>query len=239
MSYLAWVTDGQPGSEPATAAESSAEQTFLFADLAGFTALTEAHGDDHAADLIGSFSAQVSEMLSEHGAEQVKTIGDALMIRVARAADGVRLALRIVEQVGGRQGFPAVRVGLHTGSAVARGDDWFGAAVNLSARVSRAAAASEVLLSDDTRLAASDGLEGIELVHRDRAQLRNVRRPVELWAAVPKGQRNAGDRLEIDPICRMGVIPERAAATVRRDGRTLYFCSPACAAAFGDYPESH
>ena len=29
-----------------------AEQTFLFADLAGYTALTEAHGDDEAAELV-------------------------------------------------------------------------------------------------------------------------------------------------------------------------------------------
>jgi class 3 adenylate cyclase len=32
-----------------------AAQTFLFADLSGFTALTEAHGDDHEADLVGGF----------------------------------------------------------------------------------------------------------------------------------------------------------------------------------------
>ena len=30
-------------------------QTFLFADLSGFTALTEAHGDEQAADLVGGF----------------------------------------------------------------------------------------------------------------------------------------------------------------------------------------
>ena len=32
-----------------------AVQTFLFADLSGFTALTEAHGDEQAADLVGGF----------------------------------------------------------------------------------------------------------------------------------------------------------------------------------------
>ena len=40
-----------------------ARQTFLFADLAGFTALTEAHGDEHAADLAERFCDAVCELL--------------------------------------------------------------------------------------------------------------------------------------------------------------------------------
>ena len=57
------------------------QHTFLFADLAGFTALTEAHGDRQAADVAAEFSAAVRRLLSSHQAEEVKTIGDALMIR--------------------------------------------------------------------------------------------------------------------------------------------------------------
>jgi class 3 adenylate cyclase len=37
----------------------SVVQTFLFADLSGFTALTEAHGDEQAADLVGGFCGAV------------------------------------------------------------------------------------------------------------------------------------------------------------------------------------
>ena len=39
------------------------EQTFLFADLAGFTALTEAHGDQEAAKLAADFSESLREVL--------------------------------------------------------------------------------------------------------------------------------------------------------------------------------
>ena len=56
--------------------------TFLFADLAGFTALTEAHGDEQAADLVARFCEAVSEELPSFGADHIKTIGDALMLRV-------------------------------------------------------------------------------------------------------------------------------------------------------------
>ena len=59
----------------------SSVNTFTFADLAGFTALTEAHGDQHAADLAGHFAAGMREIASEHGGEAVKAIGDAVMLR--------------------------------------------------------------------------------------------------------------------------------------------------------------
>ena len=51
--------------------------TFLFADIAGFTALTEAHGDDHAADLVANFCEAV-RVLPEYDARAVKSIGDAV-----------------------------------------------------------------------------------------------------------------------------------------------------------------
>lgn len=228
------AADQEAGAAPIGASRQL--QTFLFADLAGFAALTEAHGDDHAADLVGAFCAEVGKLLPEHGAEQIKSIGDALMIRVTSAANAIRLAVRIVDEVGGRHGFPAVRVGIHTGAAVAREDDWFGATVNLAARVADAAAAGEVLLTNATRGAATKELKGTQLVERQQVRFKNLSEPVELWAAGLHGRRTASSRLEIDPVCRMAVALERAAATIRRGERTFYFCSAACASAFSRAP---
>src|SRR5207245_3222730 len=122
-----------------------------------------AHGDELAADLVDGFCAQVRAVLPDYGAEEVKAIGDALMLRTPSAQAGVWLALRLVEELGGRHGFPALRVGLNTGPAVARGGDWFGATVNLAARVSAAAGAGEVLLTQATVDALGAQLDGVEL----------------------------------------------------------------------------
>jgi adenylate cyclase len=65
--------------------------TFLFADLAGFTALTEAMGDEEAADLAAGFCSAVRELFPARGAEEVKAIGDALMVRLDDAGEAVRL----------------------------------------------------------------------------------------------------------------------------------------------------
>ena len=129
-------------------------QTFLFADLSGFTALTEAHGDEQAADLVGGFCGAVRQLLADHQAQEVKAIGDAVMLRSADAAAAIRLGLCIVHDVGAQHGFPLVRVGMHTGPAVEREGDWFGTTVNLAARVSAAASGGEALLTAATRTAA-------------------------------------------------------------------------------------
>lgn len=161
--------------------------TFLIADLAGYTALTEAHGDEQAAEVAGDFCAAVRALLPDYGAEEVKTIGDALLLRVPDAGQAVRLAARLVSDFGARHGSLGVRVGMHTGSAVRRGDDWYGSAVNVAARVADAAEAGEVLMTASTRRAAADAVAPGQLRGRGRRQLKNVAEPVELLALALDG----------------------------------------------------
>ena len=115
--------------ESERAPQSARNVSFLFADLAGYTALTEAHGDEHAADAAAEFCAAVRGLLEEHGAEEVKAMGDAMLVRVDDPDQAVRLAARIVTGYGARHRTLGVRVGIHTGTAVRRGNDWFGSAV--------------------------------------------------------------------------------------------------------------
>jgi adenylate cyclase len=209
--------------------------TFLFADLAGFTALTEAMGDEEAADVAREFSEEVRRLLPEHGAVEIKTIGDALMLRAATAADAVRLALRIVHDVGGRHRLPVVRVGMHTGQAVERDGDWFGSAVNLAARVTGVAGGGQVLLTQPT-LAASAPLEDIELRERGRHELKNFAEPVLLFEAIRTGAHDLAG-LPIDPVCRMAVDPEHAAGVLVQDGVEYHFCSLDCVRDFASAPQ--
>ena len=203
--------------------------TFIFADLAGFTALTEAHGDEEAAELVARFCREVRALLPDHEAHEVKALGDALMLRSEDAARAVRLALHIAHEVGGCHGFPAVRVGLHTGPAVERERDWFGATVNIASRVSAAAIAGEVLVSDATRVAAADHVDGVEFESRGPQRFRHVSEPVEVFSVVAAGE-HAPRSFATDPVCHMAVDPNRAAA---RRGEHL-FCSEACAARFDE-----
>ena len=211
--------------------------TFLFADIAGFTALTEVHGDEDAAELAGEFSRCVAVLLPELGGEQVKAIGDALMIRVPDAGNAVRLGLAIVHDAMRDHLSPSVRVGMHTGPAVERDGDWFGSAVNTAARVSALARGGEVLVSEATRRLAGDAADLAFRPH-GRHRLHNLREPVVVFAAFRHGE--ADDRgLPIDPVCRMAVDPQRASGVLVYEGTEYFFCTLACVEAFARAPAEY
>jgi class 3 adenylate cyclase len=132
------------------AVSTDAEATFLFADIAGFTALTEAHGDEQAVQLVEGFANAVQAELPRVDGEYVKAIGDALMLRVPDPADALHLGLWITGNAMSGHQSPSVRVGGNYGSAIERGGDYFGTTINVAARVSALAAGGE-LLSPDTR----------------------------------------------------------------------------------------
>jgi adenylate cyclase len=210
--------------------------TFVFADLAGYTALTEAHGDEHAADAAADFCAAVRGLLDQHGAEEIKVIGDAMLLRVSEPDAAVRLAARVVSGYGARHRTLGVRVGVHTGTAVQRDGDWFGSAVNLASRVADLARSGDILLTAATRRCLASGVAVRELGPRT---FKNVAEPVVVYALVPE---HDSARLPVDPVCRMAVDPSRAAAR-RLFGDVEYLlCSPECASAFaadpGRYVES-
>jgi class 3 adenylate cyclase len=114
--------------------------TFLFADIAGYTLVADQHGDEAAADLALYFLSRASSLASTHGGEVVKCLGDAVMIRTEHAADSIRIALDLVTEFGRDPALPAIHAGLHTGPAVRRADDWWGATVRRRGRLRRAGA---------------------------------------------------------------------------------------------------
>ncbi len=159
-----------------------AEHTFLFCDLVGFTALADAEGDERAAAVAAALQRRVKEVAAEHGAEVVKGMGDAAMLRCEDPAGSIRLALRLVGEVESDPALPPVRVGVHTGTAVAHDGDWFGRAVNVASRLCSVAAGGEVLVSERT-LGRAAGLRRVAIGERRLHWLKNVTEPVAAHVA--------------------------------------------------------
>src|SRR5919197_1424184 len=130
--------------------------TFVFADLVGYTALTDRHGDEAAARVAREFRRTMCALSRDHGAWQVKSMGDGVMIWSPDAGEAVALAADALERVGAREDLLPVRVGVHTGPAVMRGRDWYGGAVNVAARLAAEAQPNEALISAATRDAARE-----------------------------------------------------------------------------------
>jgi class 3 adenylate cyclase len=162
--------------------------TFLFADLVGYTALAELEGDGRALEVALALQRRVGGLVHQHRAEQVKAIGDGLMLRCSDPEDAVRLGLRLMDELAGEGDFPPVRVGIHTGPALASGGDWYGRAVNVAARLCATAPGGEVMVSENTRTAAGS-LNGVEWGERELHWLRNVSQPIAAYCATPGPQR--------------------------------------------------
>lgn len=176
--------------------QTSAE-TFLFMDLVGFTALTAERGDDDAAEVALRFYAEVRKLLPEHCGEEIKTIGDAMMVRCEEPRRAIELAVRISERMVEELDFPPVRIGVHTGTAVCRDGDWYGSAVNVASRLCSAAGGGDVLVSESTRTAAGP-LRRIEFGERELHWLKNVPEPVPAHSATRhecRGPARVRDRL--------------------------------------------
>ena len=157
------------------------EHTFLFADLVGFTSFTEQVGDEAAADVAVAFQRRAERMAQAYGCDVIKKLGDAVMIHGEDAARVVALALRLRRELAAERLFPPLRMGVHSGPAVQRDGDWYGATVNVAARVADAAGAGEVLLSLTTRELIARA--GVRTAERGARSFKNVAAPLAVFAA--------------------------------------------------------
>ena len=204
-----------------------------FVDLAGFTALTEAHGDTEAADLIERFVA-MAETAAAEGDQIVKSIGDAVLLQSPSGHRTLEFATRLMRRCAAEPGFPLARGGVHSGPVVVRGGDVFGSTVNVAARIAGQAHGGQLLLSEAVRAEcpAEDDLDVIDLGEFD---LRNVTGSVHLYEVrIGLDHGCAG----IDPVCRMQVERDRAAGRLRHDGRDYWLCSLTCAERFASDPDA-
>lgn len=182
-----------------------------FADLAGFTALTEAHGDVVAADIAERLVA-VTKSVMAVGDRLVKDIGDAVLLTSADAVSGIGLVLRLFDACETDAQFPDLRAGLHYGPVVERAGDIFGSTVNIAARITAKAAGGQILMTRPVADAAVP--HGLTVRELGPLRLRNLIEPVELYKLVRTGM----DDHDVDPVCRMRINPATAVGRLTQAG---------------------
>jgi class 3 adenylate cyclase/YHS domain-containing protein len=201
----------------------------VFIDLAGFTALTAAHGDEEAAELVGQFEGIVRSTLTPD-AEYVKSIGDEAMLAFGEPGTALDAARAVFEHCVSASGFPIPRGGAYHGSAVVRSGDYLGGSVNIAARIASQARSGQFLVGDE--VAAVARAREWPVTSLGEFVLRNLVDPVSIYEV----DLVASDRYMIDPVCRMRV-DEADAIGVRHQGIDYWLCSLACAERFIQAPE--
>lgn len=191
---MAWNTPGAVG--PLAAGAAGSVLTVVFTDICGSTALTERLGDQRWVEVLSAHDLAVRLALAVHGGLEVKTVGDGFLAVFAGAApavlagvDACRLVagLRVPEVPEGLR----IRVGVHTGPVIQRGDDVLGHTVHVARRITSAAAGGQVLVSAAAERQAGEAARlragAATLLH-----LRGVSEPQIVYAMDRTGDAAAG-----------------------------------------------
>jgi len=134
----------------------SGRVAILFSDIEESTALNERIGDRAWVRLIDRHDKMVSRHVKRHAGHVVKSQGDGFMIAFAQPEEAARCGIDVQHELGKQRDGIRVRIGIHVGKSVRRGDDLFGRNVAMAARVAASATGGEVLVSEPVRDAIGD-----------------------------------------------------------------------------------
>ena len=152
-----------------------------FADLSGFTALTQRLNPTELSNLLIEFAAAVADVVHADGGRVVKFIGDAVMWVSPTPERLVKVALDLVDHPRAREAGLQVRAGLGYGTVLAINGDYFGNPVNLAARLVGAATPGQILASSDVR----DELADWPAIPHDPLTLKGFDAPVTAFDLHP------------------------------------------------------
>ncbi len=127
------------------------EMALLFTDLVGFSGWALHAGDAAVLELLREVGTEVEAAIAQHDGRIVKRLGDGLMATFLDAEEAVEAALDAHDAVRGIEvdGYsPRMRAGVHWGQPRKLGGDYLGVDVNVAARVTAAAKAGQLLVSD-------------------------------------------------------------------------------------------
>ena len=200
-------------------------RTFAFLDLSGFTALTEAEGDENAVAVLSVFRAALRDICSRRGVRIAKWLGDGAMLVSVETPSLVAATLETKAALDAAPESVTVKCGVTSGTVILlEGDDYVGHAVNVAARLCDIAVGQEVLAVPSV---VPELPPWVTVEVADAVTLRGLEQPIDV---VRLGLPRLGPDSQPDPICRIPLTP--AVAVARRyddDGRELLFCADSCA----------
>ena len=159
----------------------------VFADLVGYTRLTEERGDEVAASTATRLAIIADEIAAHHHGRLVKLLGDGVMLHFARPEQALPAALELRDAMT-PAGLPAAHTGIHAGPVIRRESDYFGRTVNVAARLASQAGPHEILLTPELLEAAGrlpDGIDAPEPMAP--LALKGIPEPVAALRIAPTG----------------------------------------------------
>ena len=151
----------------------------LLADVSGSTPLYERFGDEKASKMVFECVEEMQQIAERRSGEFVRSKGDDVLCLFKDADSALVTAKEILDM--GEIGIVSVHAGLHWGSVVRRGDELFGGALNVAARLSSRAKENEVLMSSHFADKISPE-QNVDLRPMGEITLRGTVVPTEIYA---------------------------------------------------------
>ena len=170
---------------PATATPSvpSGTAVILFADIVDSTALTERMGDDAFRQKARELDEALRKIIRKVDGTPIegKLLGDGVLSLFTSAKHAIDAAMQF-GKAGEAVGL-GLHLGIHAGDVIREGDNVFGGAVNIAARISSESEAGEVLVSDTVRGLARTSA-GVAFEDRGERELKGIDEPQRLYAVM-------------------------------------------------------
>jgi adenylate cyclase len=158
-----------------------AVEAVAFADLSGYTSLSEEAGDEVAARVSLTFAQLVNEIAAHHRGQVVKMLGDGVYFHFRDPGDAVAAALALVRRVR-PIGLPPAHVGVNAGPMIYDEGDYFGRTVNLAARIAGQAGADQVFVGMEVVRTVTP--TGFRFVDVGEFRLKGISEPVRVHEVV-------------------------------------------------------
>ncbi|MGA3148183.1 MAG: adenylate cyclase regulatory domain-containing protein [Acidimicrobiales bacterium] len=165
-----------------------------FADMVGFTVLSQHLGDAELAAVVSRFEELAHDTVVALGGRVVKMIGDEVMFVVQTVTGAAEIGLSLAEAYADDELLSDVRVGLAVGPVLVQDGDFYGPVVNLASRLVGVANPGTVLVSGEFRTALVD--EGGQDFDTRALRPRNLKDIglVQLWKLSRAGSAPDADR---------------------------------------------
>ena len=166
--------------------------TFLFTDIEGSTRLVKLLRERYG-EVLQEHQRLLREAFAAHRGHEVDTQGDSFFVAFSSARDALLAAVEGQLALSSHSWPKGVRIkvrmGLHTGQAVAAGDRYTGLAVHRAARIGAAGHGGQILVSQATQTLLEDEEEDLHIHLRDLGdqRLKDLDRPVRLYQAAANG----------------------------------------------------
>ena len=150
----------------------------MFTDIVGYTDMI---GDDEAKALrILEENRRIQRAsIERHGGKWIKEMGDGILSSFNTAAEAIRSALDIQQDVQKISGL-RLYIGIHFSEVVFLGDDVFGLGVNIASRIQGLALPGRIWISESAANTANNKKE-FHLKFVGKLNLKNVTEPVTIY----------------------------------------------------------